>query len=650
MVFSLRLTYNLFVIDYIKEVFQQFTNNAIDVGTRSNEDEIQSYYSKLQSQADRGLLDEQLMKITPHNDLADLFEEFYNVVLVEEKGSKLRNINEDKPTNAAVIGVSLHNKLIKSTTLKLKAFLLKEIWSDKSVQIFDDLFNTEGYKEALETSKKYKSKLGRQFDYIWLDDNHYWFWLATGFVNAMIATHYRVMLKTGMSTIYAGQSRNIGELVLNSLNMEWNDEVYSHLGHIAMTAVVLGDLPSDTKLEIEGPFSAGPRGGNFQAASLIPAKNASPIFNIEKDPKEPCVGMSIFHCDNEISSQSDDVSDALSILQSIFATITLTFPKLLEEEWLNDDGYSFSEEDDDDSDEIITEVESKIQDENEEKINDFQEKFRELEYAKEGSEELIEDIFKTFRHNFYKARQGDLSASTIVGTLYRHTAHINKEHHKYSINWLTSAAEQEFAAAEYELGLLYLNESHPTLDYDQALYWLTKAAEQGNNKAQFELGAMFNFGTGVKQDYEKAFTWYKKAAEQGDPKAQCNLGLMIALGQGVARDHLQAFTWFEKAAIQGFSVAQNNIGNCYRDGNGVAVDFNKAFFWFKKAAESDNVFGQHSLGEMFINGFGVKKSLKDAAYWFNKTRNNPFKDDLAKDDIDLLDKLWANNELSKYLE
>ena len=95
---------------------------------------------------------------------------------------------------------------------------------------------------------------------------------------------------------------------------------------------------------------------------------------------------------------------------------------------------------------------------------------------------------------------------------------------------------------------------------------------------------------------------------------------------------------------------QNNIGNCYRDGNGVAVDFNKAFFWFIKAAESDNVFGQHSLGEMFINGFGVKKSLKDAAYWFNKTHNNPFKNDLAKDDVDLLDKLWANNELSKYLE
>ena len=30
---------------------------------------------------------------------------------------------------------------------------------------------------------------------IWLDDNHSWYWLATGCVNAMIATHYRIMLK-----------------------------------------------------------------------------------------------------------------------------------------------------------------------------------------------------------------------------------------------------------------------------------------------------------------------------------------------------------------------------------------------------------------------------------------------------------------------
>jgi hypothetical protein len=68
------------MLDYIKEAFQQFTNQAISLG----EEEISSHYSKLQNQADRGLLDKQFMRITPHNDLADLFEEFHSISLVQE--------------------------------------------------------------------------------------------------------------------------------------------------------------------------------------------------------------------------------------------------------------------------------------------------------------------------------------------------------------------------------------------------------------------------------------------------------------------------------------------------------------------------------------------------------------------------------------
>jgi hypothetical protein len=68
------------MLDYIKEMFEQFTRQAISLG----DVEITNHYSKLQNQADRGLLDEQFMKITPHNDLADLFEEFHSISLVKE--------------------------------------------------------------------------------------------------------------------------------------------------------------------------------------------------------------------------------------------------------------------------------------------------------------------------------------------------------------------------------------------------------------------------------------------------------------------------------------------------------------------------------------------------------------------------------------
>ena len=68
------------MLDYIKEMFEQFTRQCISLG---DDDEIKNHYHILQNQANRGLLDEQFRRITPHNDLADLFEEFYNIRLVK---------------------------------------------------------------------------------------------------------------------------------------------------------------------------------------------------------------------------------------------------------------------------------------------------------------------------------------------------------------------------------------------------------------------------------------------------------------------------------------------------------------------------------------------------------------------------------------
>jgi uncharacterized protein len=668
------------VIDYIKEVFQQFTDNAIDVGTRSNDDEIKSFYSKLQSQADRGLLDEQFMKTTPHKDIADLFEEFHSIRMVEEEESKSRYTNEEKLANTSSIGAPLHNKLIKSTTLKLKEINDREIWSEESLEILDILFHTGIYEQDLDATKKFKSKLGKQFDYIWLEDNHQWYWLATGFVNAMIATHYRVMFNANMRTINSSQSRNIGELVIDSLKMtwilrklknKWTDEVYANLGTIAMTSVVLGDLPPDTNLEIKGMFDAGPRGGNFQAATLIPAENASPIFNQEKFPKEPCVGMSSFHLDNETPKHYAVTSDTIWGLYWIFRVIQITFPLVRDNNWLKNDGHSLSSYDD--------------KDKSEKYIEDYQETLEKLEVADE-SESLGKKLTEIFRSHLDKAFMGNAESQTILGLAYLQTSLVNKNHAKSAINWLTKAAEQNYDKAQHELGLLYFYGEILTLDYEKAISWFTKAAEQGLDSAQYslgqvylkvehltvepdlavywfkkaaeqgylnalyELGLLYRDGRIVKQDYDKALTWFKKAAEQGHPGGQNGLGIMTSFGQGITQDYDRAFSWFKKAAEQGDSVGQNNVGCCYKDGEGVTQDYEKAFTWLMKSAEQGYHSAQLDVGDMFLHGVGVKKSIDDAAHWINLARNNPDREAFNSDEINKLEELWTNNELSKYLE
>ena len=50
---------------------------------------------------------------------------------------------------------------------------------------------------------------------------------------------------------------------------------------------------------------------------------------------------------------------------------------------------------------------------------------------------------------------------------------------------------------------------------EKAVEWYLKAAEQGFARAQNNLGVMYANGTGVEQSYEKAAEWVLKAADQG---------------------------------------------------------------------------------------------------------------------------------------
>jgi hypothetical protein len=93
-------------------------------------------------------------------------------------------------------------------------------------------------------------------------------------------------------------------------------------------------------------------------------------------------------------------------------------------------------------------------------------------------------------------------------------------------------------------------------DYVQAMQWWRKAADQGYAGAQNNVGVLFNKGWGVPQDYGQAMQWYRKAADQGYAAAQYNIGVLFLNGQGVLRDAAQAKMWMQKAASSGSPDAQ----------------------------------------------------------------------------------------------
>jgi hypothetical protein len=87
-----------------------------------------------------------------------------------------------------------------------------------------------------------------------------------------------------------------------------------------------------------------------------------------------------------------------------------------------------------------------------------------------------------------------------------------------------------------------------TQDFAEAVRWYRKAADQGYAFAQSNLGVMYDKGQGLPQDYREAVRWYRKAADQGNTAAQFLLGSMYANGLGVTQDYVAAHMWFNLAA------------------------------------------------------------------------------------------------------
>ena len=119
-------------------------------------------------------------------------------------------------------------------------------------------------------------------------------------------------------------------------------------------------------------------------------------------------------------------------------------------------------------------------------------------------------------------------------------------------------AEQGYASAQYNLGLMYDKGQGVPQIYDTAVNWYRIAAEQGNALAQFNLGVMYEKGLGVPQNDKTAVKWYRLSAKQGDADAQYNLGLMYDKGKGVVQDYIRAHMWFNIGASSGDKDASEN--------------------------------------------------------------------------------------------
>ncbi len=99
---------------------------------------------------------------------------------------------------------------------------------------------------------------------------------------------------------------------------------------------------------------------------------------------------------------------------------------------------------------------------------------------------------------------------------------------------LLTAANGGLAAAQNDLGILYLSGNLGVSDPQAAASWFTLAARMNFAAAQNNLAALYEQGNVVGLDYEKAAQLYAAAAQQGHPSATLALARFHAAGAGTA--------------------------------------------------------------------------------------------------------------------
>ncbi|MFW2440087.1 MAG: SPOR domain-containing protein [Arenicellales bacterium] len=86
--------------------------------------------------------------------------------------------------------------------------------------------------------------------------------------------------------------------------------------------------------------------------------------------------------------------------------------------------------------------------------------------------------------------------------------------------WLP-LAEAGIAEAQYSLGFLYQSGWAPERDLHKAVAWYTSAAEQNEARAQFNLGALLlNGEDDVEKDTETGILWIVRSAENNNARAK----------------------------------------------------------------------------------------------------------------------------------
>jgi uncharacterized protein len=158
--------------------------------------------------------------------------------------------------------------------------------------------------------------------------------------------------------------------------------------------------------------------------------------------------------------------------------------------------------------------------------------------------------------------------------------------------WFQRAAEQNFPAAIYNLGVLF-DKGMPGLQADDtvAREYFRRAAALDYGPSIGLYGEFLYEGIGGPVDRAEALRQFQRGAELGDRLAIEWYGYHLENGEGLEIDLENARRHYNVAALMGSGWAADNLGRMFENGEGGPQDLLQAFEWYKVAVEQDEPYG-----------------------------------------------------------
>ena len=122
-------------------------------------------------------------------------------------------------------------------------------------------------------------------------------------------------------------------------------------------------------------------------------------------------------------------------------------------------------------------------------------------------------------------------------------------------------------ATHFENGCKYYFGKDVPVDFPKAQKYFEKAAQENFAPAQYNLGIMYQNGQGVNKDVNKAISYYMMASDQKYANAQVQLGNLHYFGEEVPKNVERALSFYKSACNNGHQEACKMINHIEGDNN-----------------------------------------------------------------------------------